>query len=323
VKPVSEENDRPVPAENQAFAEGAPNAPEGIKGATQPEEQTTGFQPLWEGWHQPTKPSEALKLGEDYARMEGLWCSGSLFELRESMQSQIAEEDMHVPGEQGYVPPEDMTVEEAENWHPYEPCCCEDCGRIQRAIDKLKKEGLSCGDISACAVGILIMSTLDGPAVNEYFRIENGMAANVSKRQRAKFKPVETQLIEHPVGQPATVFLAAGLKRAVAERTTVAERTKKLSNEDEAVQFIESYVTGPKDKRCSVSKFRLQRAEVAKCAVIDTNDANTVELGMSRGEVIHNVIIDGFHYGREFAEQHEARLGFGDPTPTDPPALES
>jgi hypothetical protein len=281
------------------------------------EDNTTTIKPLWEGWHQPTKPSEALKLGEDYARMEGLWCSGSLFELRESMQSLMDKEDMHIPGERGYVPPEGMTEEEADDSPTPVPCCCEDCGRIQRAIDRLQKEGLSCGDISACSVGILIMSTLDGPAVNGYFRIEEGMAANVSKQQRAKFKPVETQLIEHPVGQPATVFLAAGLKRAVAERSG------KLSDEDEAVAFVEGYVAGPTDKRRSVPKFRKQRAEVAKGEVISTNDASAGELDISRGAVIHDVITDGFRYGREFAEQHEALLGFGDPTPIDPQALES
>jgi hypothetical protein len=314
---VSEENDRPVPAEDQAFAEGAPNAPEGIKGATQPEEQTTGFKPLWDGWHQPTKPSEALKLGEDYARMEGLWCSGSLFELRESMQN-MDEDDMHAPGERGYVPPKGMTVKEAEVSHTYVQCCCKDCGRIQRAIDRLEKEGLSCGDISACSVGILIMSTLDGPAVNGYFRIEEGMASNVSRQQRMRFKPVEQQLIEHPVGQPATVFLAAGLKKAVAERSG------RLSDEDKAVQFIENYVVGPKDKRRSVPKFRKELADDAKGQIIHTNDANPGKLALGElGAVIHDVITDGFRYGREFAEQHEALLGFGNPTPTDPPALES
>src|SRR5205085_2036908 len=62
---------------------------------------------------------------------------------------------------------------------------------------------LRCTDVKACAMGILVINTLDGEAVRGYF--------NTSSNFKLRERDVESELLEHPLGGPATICLARGL----------------------------------------------------------------------------------------------------------------
>lgn len=221
--------------------------------------------PLWDGWNQPIKPSEALKIGEEYAKMEGLWCAGLLLGLRNEVDDDADE---------------------------------------QLRLELLAK-GIGCGDVKACATGILVMSVLDGPAVTAFFS--------------PGFSNVENELVRHKVGGPATVFLAAGLSKAAAEVSGISTD----SDIDSYEKILDTYMAGPKpgpnggrSRMLTEEAFRVRQARSRKQDVIEINDAHDREtdamLAVSAGEKHHAVIVKGFQYGREFAEQHEGELGFSD-----------
>lgn len=232
--------------------------------------------PLWDGWSPPNKPSEALEIGEKYATMEGLWCSGLLLGLKSEVGD---EEDVELRAE-------------------------------------LLAKGIGCGDVKACATGILIMSVLDGPAVNAYFT------------QTFQYSmDVEGQLTRHNVGGPATVFLAAGMAKAAAEAISSGRKLDIEEIKDSPDRMIEEYIAGPQpgprggvSRLVSEEKFRQRKAGARKLNIMTINDSYDVENdfpGESTGEEHHALIVKGFRYGREFAVQHESRLGFG--TPDAPP----
>jgi hypothetical protein len=237
--------------------------------------------PLWKGWNEPKQPSEALALGEDYARMEGLWCSGVLFTLRNK---------------------EENTALADEGAHEELNCDCEECKVRKIALARIEEKGLTCGDIQACGIGILIMSVLDGPAVKSYFTLGD------------EGQKIEAELIKHKVGGPASVFLAAGFAKVTREEGVDDTQLDLII--DEPDDLIKTYIDGPKDKRQSTENFRIRKASAAKTLVIGVNDGGEefplpegADKG-SRGLLHHARIVKGFQYAREFALRHEHLLGF-------------
>lgn len=321
-------------AKKEAFAEGAPAAPENVVAGTEPTEDKK-VPPLWEGWRVPTKPSEALKLGEEYARMEGLWCSGSLFELRSEI-GDPDEDDQHYPGERGYVAPNGMTEAEAE--YNDAPCACEACVKLRALVDR-KEHGLSCGDIKACSVGILIMSVLDGPAVAQYFNPQLRDGADEEDYDAE----VQDQLERHPVGGPSLVYLQAGMQRVESEIKAVSEEDR-----EEAILDARRIINEFKNPKPSapVSKPRGRKPFAVPATpkdpdalrhrlihraledIISFNDQR-VESGLpsrlscdtTPGGKLHERIVLGFQYAKEFADQDIIETTATEVT--DPPALES
>lgn len=289
--------------------------------------------PLWDGWGQPTKPSESLELGLAYARMEGMWCTGELFRLR------------NVPDE----PPHRSWMKEfvaGEKFSWDQKCHCEACLAKKAYRAKLEETGLTCTDVQACAVGILIMSTLDGPAVNAYFyssRLEYYMRSlGINKRSRLQRLGrgfVEELLVEDKVGGPACLFLHAGMVRLWLERSVELKRKEqdKVDDDDAAWEFrptdpvkmIESFIAGPQrgPRGGKPRDVRLWRREVLsdhKSCVISFNDSGSTDpedevdeddaqaIPHTKGEKYHDLIAKSFEYAVEFAKEYEGRMGFED-----------
>jgi hypothetical protein len=261
------------------------------------EEQTNAE--VWPEWKAPEKPSEALKLGEDYATMEGLWCKGSLLELRHELEHRLGDFDfVHQERFKGMTENASDQLD-GDDYDQFLTCYCERCVRLRAVRDKTSKQGLTCGEVKACAIGILIMAIFDGPVVGDYLSMEGEPTVDP-----------EDLLIKDRIGAHATIFLAAGLKKAAKERS---EDATILGSRD----FMERLMEGPRDRRLSLDKWRENLAENAKDEVITFNDLND-------SESHHDAIVLGFRYGLEFAEQYESALGFGAPVePIDPPAQES
>jgi hypothetical protein len=247
--------------------------------------ETNVAKPLWEGWHQPTNPAEALELGLDYAKMEGLWCSGMLFASRDkSISPHNYRHKAFVPDPNGYAPtlPKNQRL-----------CFCEPCVRARTWDERVEKQGLTCGDIKACSVGILIMSVLDGPAVAQYFK-------NVHDEEG---EDIQEALQRHPVGGPSLIYLAAGMERIKRETAGDPDHTAA----EEARYKIEQFKAPPKYARKidGPAQHQKQRCmiEEAISEVIDYNDGGCDE-GCStktRGEQMHDRIAKGFEYARDYA----------------------
>lgn len=278
--------------------------------------------PLWDGWSQPTKPSEALALGENYARMEGLWCSGILFNMREEPEPE------HNYWESEFVRGSNYS---SRNQHRDRRCQCSRCKGNRKAAEDLRERGLGCGDIKACSTGILIMAVLDGPAVNAYFnpKLLNEVYGQVSVEY------IEQLLTKDPIGGASCLFLYAGMARLVRERTPSAgdefepleidsEWSSGTFRPNDPVLDIEKFIAGPQPgprggkPLLTIEKFREKQANYYRARVIEINDGvdddetdDTVSrLPVTKGEEYHEAIVKSFQYGKEFALKWEGKLGF-------------
>lgn len=295
-------------------------------------EETKSVPPLWEGWGRPTKPSEALDMAAKYAKMEGLWCSDSLFEIKG-----WEDNNEHKSWEPEFVKPKDYGTKNRK-------CACEYCSNLREYRKKVESEGLTCDNIRACAVGILIMATLDGPAVNAYFfkpKLDALIATidfkslGMSKFSK-NFDFIEDLLVYDKVGGPACLFLHAGMVRLIRERIQLGDEFKALSSvkaaaalPEDPVKMIEYFLAGPVGPRGGKMETRRQRAEWRKnvlddhkSKVIGWNDndsddefddeSDVYELGipLTKGEKRHEAIYKSFLYAVEYAKQYEGRMGF-------------
>jgi hypothetical protein len=305
--------------------------------------QMSPVQPLWDGWSRPNRPSEVLDIGAEYARMEGLWCAGHLFQIRNW------EQDRHYVRSPEFV--------KGEGYPKDKNCFCAKCVAFRSYKHKIETEGLTCSNVKACSVGILIMSALDGPAVNAYFNPDRRKQYYASLDLKAlglKQRPdhvrdeefIEKLLILDHVGGPACLFLHAGMARLVNERIAAAKAKKaeepveqKTEEQIEADwerepvrprspgdpdKMIEEYLVlasgkGPRGGKLTELevKDRLQRAlERHKSEVISWNDGeddleDDAIIPLTEGEKRHEAILKGFEYGAEYARRFEGQLGFG------------
>jgi hypothetical protein len=238
--------------------------------------------PLWDGWSQPQNAAEALDIGLSYAEMEGLWCQAALFEVRTN------EHGYHIPHSKNYVKGDE----------PHK-CMCDKCVAKRTFKDRLETQGLTCGDIKACSVGIAIMAVMDGPAVARYFK--NPYDAKL-----------QGELIRDPVGAATLVYLHAGMKRVAMESKMAGFGEAPDDSADKYVRetILLPFKTTP--KRCKVGgpKHRAQQRELAEYAaeeVIDFNDysepIHAVGAKPKPPANHHDKIIAGFRYARDYARE--------------------
>lgn len=240
------------------------------------------IRPLWSKWTEPTKPSEALKIGLDYAKIEGLWCKHTLITLR----SIIKNKNKEYCGYSG-----------SDSDYDFDP---DDVDHLN-ALEEVEKDGLTCGDVSACSLGILVMSVLDGPAVHKHFH------PNIKDYKRIEeywmLLSTEDQLCQHPIGGPSVIFLYAGLSKAFREFVSISEDDG-IEDPDTIIRhyLIQDY---PNDV-WSIDMRRKSQISKARNGIMGINDDETSFNGKDQ----HQMIISGFQYGREFALAHEAQIGF-------------
>lgn len=302
---------------------------EGKKRSVDTESKTDAVQklpirPLWDGWGEPTKPSEALDIGAEYAKMEGLWCSGTLLQLRDD-----GTEREHQRFEPRYIKP--------AGFPKNRKCACPDCVAIREYQKRIEAEGLTCGNIQACSVGILIMATMDGPAVNAYLNprqhLQNWVKTidlrkfpGFGKRKHVDGSMIEELLVLNRVGGPACLFLHAGMLRLIRERVVVKVEAagEDVSGEipSDPALMIENFISGPRGPRGgkfrgSMVRWRKDFMESSKQEVIAWNDGGDDEgdwkstIPLTEGERRHEAIYKGFLYGAEYARKYESQLGFG------------
>lgn len=283
-----------------------------------PEPEQPTVKPLWDGWRQPQNAVEALDIALNYAEMEGLWCKSMLFKAKHTEPAHSRRNKAYV---QNPEDPNDRT------------CFCEACVSKRTWDERLENQGLTCGDIQACSVGIVIMAVLDGPAVNAYFR----------ERQDGDGDEDDIQelLYADPVGAPTLICLEAGMRKVAAEITAEMQDEPDLvadeeqDNANRIKRFLKPPTRGAKVGGPTHRRFQADAAAEAASQVIDFNDGDlgdgllkqkTTKKGYAVGKSIdldpdgnkyHERIVKSFRYAREYAAQ------FMPTEPEQSPAAES
>lgn len=282
---------------SEDLAASTPGATPGDRSSV--EDNATTIKPLWEGWSPPSNPAEALALALNYAQMEGLWCQSALFQSRYRNQE--------------HKPIQRNNFVKGEDWPKDRACYCEGCIGLREWHFKVENQGLTCGDIRACSAGILVMATMDGPAVNRYF--QPSLEPDGSEYDYDEY--VQDEMYEHPVAGPSLVYLAAGMERVKVE----SEKGRSDSLEEEAQDAAEALIASYKD---SSNLYTTRDVHSMSCdAVIGYNDVQVgrgLEGSRNAGQLKHERIVKGFRYAKEYADRDYAAAS---PEPSDPPALES